>query len=80
MYRYPGQFACIEETKTGPVDTCIIDSAGAAEFLKANDKVCFIDEGGIIEKTTSDILFSTPKTDRANQFPAKYYNHPPLYQ
>ena len=32
-----GSPACIEEVKSGRADACIIDGAGATEFLKENE-------------------------------------------
>lgn len=52
-----GSPACIEEVKTGRVDACIIDGAGATEFLKANEGL----ELSLLDKTEDCFAFVFPK-------------------
>ena len=35
---------------------------------EVSDRICFIDDGQILEDTTPDLFFANPKTDRAKAF------------
>ncbi|MGL4798864.1 MAG: ABC transporter substrate-binding protein [Cellulosilyticaceae bacterium] len=52
-----GSPACIEEVKTGRADACIIDGAGASEFLKVNDKLAM----SLLDKTEDCFAIGFPK-------------------
>lgn len=52
-----GSPACIEEVKSKRADACIIDGAGAAEFLKQNEDL----EMSLLEKTEDCFAIGFPK-------------------
>ena len=52
-----GSPACIEEVKSGRADACIIDGAGATEFLKNNDTLAM----SLLEKTDDCFAIGFPK-------------------
>lgn len=52
-----GSPACIEEVKSGRADACIIDGAGATEFLKANEGLAM----SLLEKTDDCFAIAFPK-------------------
>lgn len=52
-----GSPACIEEVKSKRADACIIDGAGAAEFLKNNDTLSM----SLLEKTDDCFAVGFPK-------------------
>ena len=35
---------------------------------EVSDRICFLDEGTVLEDASPDIFFSTPKSDRARTF------------
>lgn len=52
-----GSPACIEEVKSGRADACIIDGAGALEFLKANEGLSM----SLLDKTDDCFAIAFPK-------------------
>ncbi|HJB08438.1 MAG TPA: transporter substrate-binding domain-containing protein [Candidatus Enterocloster faecavium] len=52
-----GSPACIEEVKSGRADACIIDGAGATEFLKNNDGLAM----SLLDKTEDCFAIGFPK-------------------
>lgn len=52
-----GSPACIEEVKSKRADACVIDGAGAAEFLKVNDSLSM----SLLEKTDDCFAIAFPK-------------------
>lgn len=52
-----GSPACIEEVKSKRADACIVDGAGAAEFLKNNDTLSM----SLLEKTDDCFAIGFPK-------------------
>lgn len=52
-----GSPACIEEVKSKRADACIIDGAGASEFLKQNDEL----EMSLLDKTEDCFAIGFPK-------------------
>lgn len=52
-----GSPACIEEVKSGRADACIIDGAGATEFLKANEGLAM----SLLAKTDDCFAIAFPK-------------------
>ena len=53
----PGSPACIEEVKSKRADACIIDGAGASEFLKNNDTL----KMSLLDKTDDCFAIGFPK-------------------
>ena len=52
-----GSPACIEEVKSGRADACIIDGAGATEFLKENEGLAM----SLLDKTEDCFAIGFPK-------------------
>lgn len=52
-----GSPACVEEVKSGRADACIIDGAGAVEFLKTNEGLAM----SLLDKTDDCFSFGFPK-------------------
>ena len=56
----------LELARSGMTMVCVTHEMGFAR--EVSDRICFLDEGVLIENAPPDVFFSTPKSARAKEF------------